>query len=70
MDVSLLIKEMERQSEKFKSAKEYDCADALRDLQVKIEHGDFYGTIYNRFTEWTKDDVAFQIMKRKNSFIY
>ncbi|MEK5586609.1 hypothetical protein MKZ21_30590 [Paenibacillus sp. FSL P2-0536] len=59
MDVSLLIKKVEEQSATFKTLKEYDTADAFRELAVEIEQGKYYGSIYKQFIEWTSDDVCF-----------
>jgi len=69
MEKSLLINEMERRIGEFKSEKEYDCADALIQLKVQIDQGYFYGTIYDRFTKWTGDDVTFTDDEKKK-FLY
>jgi hypothetical protein len=59
MDVSLLIKEMERRYEEYKSDEDYDSADAIRELKAEIEYGKFQASIYSQFMEWTGDDVTF-----------
>lgn len=59
MDKSLLIKKVEERSATFKSRKEYDSADAFRELAFEIEQGKYYGSIYKQFIEWTSDDVTF-----------
>ena len=65
MDVPLLIKKIEEQSEDFKSRKEYEFADVLRDLATEIKQGKYFGSIYRQFTEWTSDDVTFTDHEKK-----